>query len=56
MLNVNTNVILVIIRATGTISKPFGKYPRNLPEKDAIEELQKTVALGTSHVLGKVLM
>jgi hypothetical protein len=31
MWNVKTKVIPVIIGATGTISKPFGKYVSNIP-------------------------
>jgi len=35
-------VILVIIGATGTISKPFRKYVSNIPGKHEVKELQKT--------------
>ena len=43
MWNVKTNVILVIIMgASGTISKSFRKYPRNISESHDVEELQKT--------------
>ena len=55
MLNVKTKVIAVIIGATGTISKSFRKYARNIPGNHEIKELQKTAILGTAHVLRKVL-
>ena len=54
--NVKTNVIPVIIRATGTIKKSIGKYPSNISGKHEIKELQKTAILGTAHTLRKVLM
>ena len=56
MWNVKTNVIKVIIGATGTISKSFRKYLSNIPGKHEIKELQKTAILGTAHTLRKVLM
>jgi hypothetical protein len=56
MWNVKTNVIPVIIGATGTISKSFRKYLSNIPGKHEIKELQKTAILGTAHILRKVLM
>jgi hypothetical protein len=56
MWNVKTNVIPVIIRATGTISKSFRKYMSNIPGNHEVKELQKTVILGTAHILRKVLM
>jgi hypothetical protein len=51
MWNVKTNVIPVIIGATGTISKSFRKYLSNVPRKHEIKELEKTAILGTAHVL-----
>jgi hypothetical protein len=56
MWNVETNVIPVIIGATGTISKSFRKYLSNVPGKHEIDELQKTAILGTAHIIQKVLM
>ena len=56
MWNVKTKVIPVIIRATGTISKSFRKYVRNVSGKREVKELQKTSILGTAHILRKVLM
>jgi hypothetical protein len=55
MWNVETKVILVIIGATGTISKSFRKYMSNIPGNHEVTELQKTVILGTAHILRKVL-
>jgi len=40
MWNVKTNVIPVIIGATGTISKSFRKYVSNIPGKREVKELQ----------------
>jgi len=56
MWNVKTKVIPVVIGTTGTISKPFRKYVRNIPRKHEVKELQKTAILGTAHILRKVLM
>jgi hypothetical protein len=56
MWNVKTNVVPVIIGATGTLSISFTKYLSNIPGKHEIEELQKTAILGTAHILQKVLM
>jgi len=56
MWNVITNVIPVIIGATGTISKSFRKYVSNIPGSHEVKELQKTTILGTAHILRKVLM
>ena len=55
MWNVKTKVIPVIIGATGTISKSFRKYVRNIPGNHEVKELQKTAILGTAHILRKVL-
>jgi len=51
MWNVKTKVIPVIIGATGTISKSFRKYVRNIPGKHEVKEPQKTAILGTAHIL-----
>jgi hypothetical protein len=55
MWNVKTQMIPVIIGATGTISKSFRKYVRNIPRNHKVKELQKTAILGTAHILRKVL-
>jgi hypothetical protein len=56
MWNVKTNVIPVIIWATGTISKSFIKYLSNLLGIHEVKQLQKTAILGTAHILRKILM
>jgi len=56
MWNVKPKVIPVMIGVTGTISKSFRKYVRNIPGKHEVKELQKTAILGTAHILRKVLM
>jgi hypothetical protein len=56
MWNVKTNMILVIIGATGTISKSTRKYLSNVAGNNEVKELQKTAILGTAHILRKVLM
>jgi hypothetical protein len=50
MWNVKTNVIPVIITATGTISKSLRKYIRNVPGNHELRELQKTAILSTANV------
>jgi hypothetical protein len=55
MWNVKTTVIPVIIGATGTISKAFGKYVSNIPGHHEVKELQSTAILGTAHILRNVL-
>ena len=56
MWNVKTKVIPVIAGANGTISKSFRKYVSNIPGNHEVKQLQKTVILGTAHILRKVLM
>ena len=47
---------IIIIIATGTISKAPRQYLSNIPGKHEIKELQISAILGTAHVLRKVLM
>jgi len=56
MWNVKSKVILLIVGATGTISKSFRKFVSNISGKHEVKELQKTAILGTAHILRKVLM
>ena len=42
MWNVKTEMIPIIIGATGTISKSFRKHMSNIPGKLEVKELQKT--------------
>jgi len=55
MWTVKTRVIPVIIGATGTISKSFRKYVSDIPGNYDVKELEKTVILGTAHIIRKVL-
>jgi hypothetical protein len=48
-------IIIIIIGATGTISKSFRKYVSSIPGNHEVRELQKTAILGTAHKLRKVL-
>ena len=54
MWNVKAKVILVIMRATGTISS-LRQCLSNIPGKHEIKEMQKTAILGTAHMLRKLL-
>jgi hypothetical protein len=56
MWNVKTNVISVIVGATGTTLKSFTKYLSSVLGKHEIKELQKTAILCTAHTLRKVLI
>jgi hypothetical protein len=47
-------VILLIIGATGTISRSFSKYLTNVPGERDINGLQKIAMLGKVHILRKV--
>jgi hypothetical protein len=54
--NMKTNMIPVIIGATGTISKTLRQYLSHIPGKHEIKELRKTAILDTAQILWKVLM
>jgi hypothetical protein len=56
MCNVKTRVIPLIIGATGTTSESYRKYESTIPGNHEVRELQKTVILGTAHILWKVLI
>jgi hypothetical protein len=56
MWNIKVKVKPVIIGATGTVSKSFGKHVSNIPGNHDVREVQKTAILGTAHILRKVLM
>jgi hypothetical protein len=53
MRNVKTRVILVIIAATGTISKSFRKYVSSIPGNHEFRELQKTAILALHTYFGR---
>jgi hypothetical protein len=46
-------VIPAVTGATGTISESLRKYLFDIPGKHDIEQLQKTVVLGTAHILAE---
>jgi hypothetical protein len=48
-------VKLVITGVTGIVSKSLQKYPETIPGQHSTDSLQKTVILGTSHIIRKVL-
>jgi hypothetical protein len=56
MWNMKAKVKLVIIGATGSISKSLRQYLSNIPGKHKIKEIQNTAIFGTAHILWKVLM
>ena len=54
--NNNNNTILpIIIEVTGKITRSLRKNLEAVPGKHSIDSLQKTVILGTSHIIRKVL-
>jgi hypothetical protein len=48
-------IIPVIIGATGIVTKSLRTNLEAIPGKHSIDSLQKTAALGTSHMIRKVL-
>jgi hypothetical protein len=54
--NVKTNVIPVIIGATGTVSESLIQHLSYIPAMHKIKELQKTAVMGTAYILREVLM
>jgi hypothetical protein len=48
------SVILVIIEATGIVTRGLKKYLETIPGNHSIDSLQKTAVLGTSHIIRKV--
>jgi len=48
-IGLESQIIIIIIGATGTISKSFRKYVSNIPGKHEVKELQKTAILDTAH-------
>jgi fructose-1,6-bisphosphatase/sedoheptulose 1,7-bisphosphatase-like protein len=55
MWNMKCFAIPVIFWATGIVSKSLQKYLKTIPGQHSIDSLQKTVILGTSHILRTVL-
>ena len=55
MWNLKYTITLVIIEATGIVTRSLRKNMENIPGKHEIDSLQKTAILGTSHIIRKVL-
>ncbi|XP_077969924.1 uncharacterized protein LOC144424459 [Styela clava] len=55
MWGLKTSTIPVVVGALGLIGKEFEKYVQHIPGNINAEQLQKTVLLGTAHILRKVL-
>jgi len=53
--NKDNNNKLVIIGATGRVTKGLKENVEAIPGKHSIASLQKAVILGTSHIIRKVL-
>jgi hypothetical protein len=51
MWNVETQIISVIVEATGSITKSLTQYRSNIPGQHYVKELQNTAILGTAHIL-----
>jgi hypothetical protein len=55
MWDVKYRVILVILRATGMVTKGLKKNLEAVPGTHSIDSLQNTAVLGTPHIIRKVL-
>jgi hypothetical protein len=55
MWNMKCFIIPVITGAIGIVSKSLQKYLETIPGQHSIDSLQKTLILGTSHIIRKVL-
>ena len=55
MWSMKTKVIPVVIGALGLIRKGINRYIEQIPGNIRVEELQKTVLLGTAHLLRRTL-
>jgi len=53
--NLKCTIVPVIIGATGIVMRSSRKNLETVPGKHSINSLQKTVILGTSHIIRKVL-
>jgi len=53
--NLKCTISPVIIGATGIVTRSLRKNLEAVPRKHSIDSLQKTVILGTSHIMRKVL-
>ena len=55
MWSMKTIVIPVVIGALGLIRKEINRYVEQIPGNIRVKELQKTVLLGTAHLLRRTL-
>jgi len=55
MWNLKCTIILIIIAATGIVTRSLRKNLEAVPGKQSIDSLQKTAILGTSHIIREVL-
>ena len=55
MWNLKCTIVPVIIGATGIVTRSLKKNLETIPGKHAIDSLQKTAILGTSHIIRKIL-
>jgi len=55
MWNLKCTIVPVIIRATGIVTRSLRTNFESIPGKHSIDLLQKTVILGTSHIIRKEL-
>jgi hypothetical protein len=51
MWNLKSTIILIVIGATGIVTRSLKKNLEALPGKRSIDSLQKTAILGTSHII-----
>ena len=55
MWNLKCTIMPVIIGATGIVTRSLRKNLEAVPGRHSIDSLQKTVILGTAHIIRKVL-
>jgi hypothetical protein len=55
MWNMKCFVILVIIGATGIVTRGLKRYLLTIPGKHSVDSLQKTAVVGTPYIIRKVL-
>ena len=55
MWNLKCTIVLVIMEATGIVTRSLRKNLETVPGKHSIDSLLQTAILGTSHTIRKVL-
>ena len=55
MWNLECTLVPIIIGATGIVTRNLKKNLETIPGNHAIDSLQNTAILGTSHIIRKVL-